>query len=118
MNNRTFGTAGEAAARDYLAGRGYAILETNFRRATGEIDIIARQRGVTVFVEVKRRTTRRYGRPAEAVTAVKQSHILRTAMLFIQENGLEDRPVRFDVIELLPGEINHIEAAFDATGLW
>ena len=118
MNNRTFGLAGEAAARDYLAGRGYAILETNYRRATGEIDIIARRRGVTVFVEVKRRTTRRYGRPAEAVTPAKQAHILRTAMLYIQENDLADRPVRFDVIEVLPGGINHIESAFDATGVW
>ena len=57
----------------------------------------------------------RYGRPAEAVTAAKRAHILRTAALYLQERGLDDAPVRFDVIEILPGEIRHIEGAFDAT---
>lgn len=117
MNRRAIGAQGEAAARDYLAGRGYRILAMNYRRACGEIDIVAEHRGVTAFVEVKRRATDRYGRPAEAVTPTKRQRILRTAMLYMQENGLEDRPVRFDVIELSDGQLRHIEGAFDATDI-
>ena len=118
MNNRRFGGQGEADARAFLEGKGIKVLEMNFRRPTGEIDIIARQGRVVLFVEVKRRSSLRFGRPAEAVDRAKQGHILRTAALYLQENGLEDAPVRFDVVEVLPGEIRHIENAFDATGFW
>lgn len=117
MNRRAVGAEGERAARAYLERAGARILETNFRRATGEIDIIARKDGVLLFVEVKRRATLRYGRPAEAVNRAKQLHILRTALVYLQERGLEDAPVRFDVVEVLPGEIRHIENAFDASAL-
>ena len=115
MNRRGFGAAGEALAREYLERKGARILETNFRRPTGEVDIIAQFRRTIAFVEVKRRSSLRYGRPAEAVNPAKQAHIARTALLYLQENGLADAPVRFDVIEILPGEIRHIENAFDAS---
>ena len=55
MNRRAYGAAGEQSACDYLQGRGWAILERNFRRGPGEIDVIARRRGLIAFVEVKRR---------------------------------------------------------------
>lgn len=114
MNKRSFGAAGEQQARAYLEGKGARVLEMNFRRPTGEIDIVARQGKTILFVEVKRRSSLRYGRPAEAVSPAKQTHIARTAALYLQENGLSDAPVRFDVIEILPGELRHIEGAFDA----
>ncbi len=117
MNRRDYGAAGERSARDYLAAKGAKVLEMNFRRPTGEIDIVARLKKTLLFVEVKRRSSLRYGRPAEAVNAAKQAHILRTAQLYLQENGLEDAPVRFDVIEILPEGIRHIEGAFDASAL-
>ena len=115
MNKRRFGGQGEMEARAFLEQKGAKILEMNFRRPTGEIDIIAKQRGTLLFVEVKRRSSLRYGRPAEAVDRAKQAHILRTAMLYVQEKGLSDAPLRFDVIEVLPDSIRHIENAFDAT---
>ena len=119
MNKRRFGGEGEAEARAFLEGKGIRVLEMNFRRPTGEIDIIAKAGRMLLFVEVKRRSSLRYGRPAEAVDRVKQAHILRTAALYLQEEGNPDAPVRFDVVEVLPGEIRHIEGAFDATGmLW
>ena len=118
MNKRTNGAQGEAEARAFLEGKGAKILEMNWRRPTGEIDIIARQGKTLLFVEVKRRASLRYGRPAEAVDKAKQAHILRTAALYVQEHGLSDAPMRFDVIEVLPEEIRHIEGAFDATGFW
>lgn len=118
MNKRAFGGQGEADARSFLEQKGAKILEMNYRRPTGEIDIIARKGRTILFVEVKRRSSLRYGRPAEAVDCAKRGHILRTAALYLQENRLADAPVRFDVIEILPGEMRHIENAFDATGFF
>jgi putative endonuclease len=117
MNRRSIGAQGEADAKAFLLQKGAKILEANYRRPTGEIDIIARQGKTLLFVEVKRRSSLRYGRPAEAVDRQKQSHILRTAQLYMQENRLTDVPVRFDVIEVLPGQIRHIENAFDASAI-
>ena len=118
MNKRRIGSEGEAEARDYLMGKGARILETNYSRPTGEIDIIARHRGTLLFVEVKRRSSLRFGRPSEAVDRAKQARILRTAQLYLQEKRLRDARVRFDVIEVLPGEIRHIENAFDASAIY
>ncbi len=112
MNRRGFGAEGERAARDYLAAKGAAILEMNYRRPTGESDTIARQGEEGLVGEGKRRATLRYGRPAEAVTPAKRARILNTAALYLQERGFEDVPVRFDVVEILPGRIRHIENAF------
>ena len=76
------------------------------------------EEGATVvFIEVKRRTTARFGRPAEAVTPVKRARIVRTALLYLQQKRLMDAPVRFDVVELTPGEIRHIRGAFDASDI-
>lgn len=118
MNKRAFGAEGENAARAYLTAKGAKILEMNFRRAPGEIDIIAKMKKTILFVEVKRRSNLRFGRPSEAVNPAKQAHILRTAMLYLQENGIEDAPVRFDIVEILPDGVNHIENAFDATDIF
>lgn len=118
MNRRAFGTEGEQAAREYLVSKGAKILEMNYRRPTGEIDIIAQTKKTYLFVEVKRRSSLRYGRPSEAVNSAKQMHIVRTAMVYLQENHLEDVPLRFDVIEILPGNIRHIENAFDTTDMF
>ena len=118
MKRKVFGADGEFDSGDYLRAHGYEILAMNYRRPTGEIDLIARQGRAVVFVEVKRRTTRRYGTPAEAVTPAKRARIVRTAALYLQEHRLDDVPVRFDIIEITPGRLNHIQAAFDATDIF
>ena len=118
MNRRAYGNAGEDAAFAYLMQRGWTILDCNVRRGRGEIDVIARRKGTVAFVEVKRRSGLGYGRPAEAVNREKQMRIAHAAALYIQENGLSEARIRFDVIEILPGEIQHIEGAFDATDLF
>lgn len=118
MNRRAYGSAGEDAACAYLTRRGWTILDRNVRRGRGEIDVVARKRGTVAFVEVKRRSGLGYGRPAEAVNREKQQRIAHAAALYMQENGLSDSRIRFDVIEILPGEIQHIEGAFDATDLF
>jgi len=115
MNRRAYGNEGEQAACDLLIRRGWQILDRNVRRGRGEIDIIARRRGVIAFVEVKRRSSADFGTPAEAVNHDKQRRILSAASIYLQENGLSDSNIRFDIIEILANRIRHIEAAFDAT---
>ena len=115
MNRRRSGALGEDMACAYLKNQGFKILDRNYARPTGEIDIIAREGDVIAFVEVKARTSVRYGTPAEAVNRAKQAHILRTALLYIAERGLDDAPMRFDIVEVLPEEIHLIRAAFDGS---
>lgn len=118
MNRRVVGNLGEDAACAALRRAGLNVLARNVRRPTGEIDIVAREGKTIAFVEVKARSSLRYGQPSEAVGRAKQAKIVRTAAVWLAENGLEDAPVRFDVVEVLPGSVRHLRAAFDATGLF
>lgn len=111
MNNIEKGKAGEKIAQRYLKLRLYKILETNYRRKTGEIDIIAKKGGYIVFIEVKYRENAYKGLPREAVTPFKQRQIKRTAEMYIIENNVKCG-VRFDVIEILGGRVEHIVNAF------
>ena len=70
-----------------------------------------------MFVEVKARTSPRFGAPAEAVTPAKMRSIVRVAMGYLQANRLLDSPTRFDVIAIDGMGLRHIRGAFDATGL-
>ena len=77
------GRWGEQAAAEYLEKQGYIILERNFRSAHGEVDIIARQENILVFVEVKARSSNRYGMPEYSVTPKKRMHIMSAAQEYI-----------------------------------
>jgi putative endonuclease len=97
------------------------VLERNWRCRSGEIDVIARDGDVTVFVEVKQRASGSHGAGHEAVTWRKRQRIVRAARLFSLARGLEGRPLRFDVISIDPGEageprLRHDEDAFDGEG--
>ena len=110
-------THGENAAEAYLVARGAKVRERNFRTRAGEIDLIVELDGCIVFVEVKRRSTPRLGRPAEAVTPAKRRKIIQCAKIYAAMHHLMDARLRFDVVELTPGHVNHIPAAFDTTGM-
>jgi len=114
VNKFEAGFRGEKIAEKYLLSNGYVILERNFRLRSGEIDIIACENssGYIVFVEVKYRANADFGFPREAVGGAKQQKIHKTAMFYIVKNKLENRDFRFDVIEILGNETNHIENAF------
>ena len=118
MNKRAFGNAGEQAACDYLAAKGWKVIGRNVRMGRNEIDIIAEKKKTIAFIEVKRRSSTAYGQPAEAVNFEKQRRIIQAAALYAEANGLDNAKLRFDVIEVLPGEIRHIENAFDATDMF
>ena len=105
---------GERLAARFLKKQGYCLIAQNWRVKSGELDIIARDHEVLVFVEVKQRKTAAFGRPAEFVGKEKQYRVRRTAQLYLLENPYSG-PVRFDVIEVLGEgrpEINHIRNAF------
>lgn len=105
MNRRSeTGLLGENLACSYLEQQGYSILCRNFRCSRlGELDIVAEKDGVLTFVEVKTRTSSRYGKPREAVTVNKQKKIYRCAEYYMLVHGIIQRmPVlSFDVIEII-----------------
>jgi putative endonuclease len=93
-----YGRSAEALAAQHLQRKGYTILEYNFRTALGEIDLIARQNGVIVFVEVKSRRTTRRGNPKWAVTPAKQRKISMTALAYLKQHRQMGCRARFDVV--------------------
>ncbi|MGN0795505.1 MAG: YraN family protein [Christensenellales bacterium] len=112
MNKKIIGDVGENIAAEFLIKNGYKILCRNFRVKAAEIDIVAAKKNLVVFVEVKARQNLNYGYPSEAVTKAKQRKIAIAAECFIAKNRMENNDFRFDVIEILGDEINHIENAF------
>jgi putative endonuclease len=100
-DNISSGNIGEIQAAGFLESLGYQILFRNYRTRGSEIDIIAREKDTICFIEVKSRSSDRFGSPEEAVTLVKQRKIVRAASIFLQENHLEDRSCRFDVVAII-----------------
>jgi putative endonuclease len=94
------GRSGEDLAVEHLDRRGYRIIARNFRTRQAEIDIIARHRGVIVFVEVKAWRSRDYGHPKWAVTPAKQRKISMAALEYLKKQRLTDARARFDVVTI------------------
>lgn len=116
MNKRRFGLMGEKLAKKYLESKKYEILEQNYYTRNGEIDIIAKKDNIIVFVEVKTRTSNKYGTPSESVNNIKIIHMKKSAAIFLKENNFSKNIIRFDVIEILiingKCKINHIKQIF------
>ncbi len=116
MNRQSLGRWGEDLVCAYLEKNGYAILERNFRFRQGEIDIVARKLGTTVFVEVKTRTSGAFGTPAEAVGPRKQKSVMLAAQQYILLKGKPGENYTFDVaeVQIVEGRpsINYIQNAF------
>lgn len=115
------GRFGEDAAVAHLEAAGWEILDRNWRCPQGELDIIARDGAVVVFVEVKTRSSVAYGAPVDAVGHMKSARIRRAAVLWLAERRGTDRAqrfgeVRFDVVSVLRTaaglRIERVEAAF------
>ena len=116
MNKRREGNRGEDLAVDFLMKKGYRILERNFRFERGEMDIIAEDDTMLVFIEVKARRSSLYGDPIDAVTVSKCSQLRKIAEGYLFTHNIDDRACRFDVIAIdydggIPN-IRHIEDAF------
>ena len=104
MKRRETGITGEKLAADLIKKRGYKIIETNYRCPPGEIDIVARHKDCLVFIEVRSKTSRRFGTPEESITAVKREHLRATAMHYLQTH--EDLPEQWRIdmvaVEMTP----------------
>ena len=112
--NKLKGSVGEDIALNYIKKHlKYKILETNYTCDIGEIDIIAKDNKIVVFIEVKYRSSDIYGLPREAVNAAKQRKIKQTAISYLKYNNLyESVDVRFDVVDILDDKVTYIEDAF------
>ncbi|HLD94270.1 MAG TPA: YraN family protein [Anaerolineales bacterium] len=113
---QSLGRWGEDRAAEYLESKGYEILGRNLRTDYGEIDLLARQEMVIVFVEVKTRNTNHYGHPEESITPAKQQHMADAAESYLQNHPELNADWRVDVVSILrrrnqPAEILHIENA-------
>lgn len=112
------GNKGELLAARYLLEKGYAVLHYNWRSGHKEIDIIAKEHNVLVFVEVKTRTSEQYGDASSAVDDRKIQRLLSAAESYIRRNRV-DLEYRFDVVTVVgsgePYSIEHIKDAFGAT---
>ena len=115
--NKETGKLGEDIAVHYLKQNGYVILDRNFECRQGEIDIIALDKKEIAFIEVKTRTSNKYGTPSEAVNKIKQKHMLQTIKYYLYIRNLSDEFIRIDVIEVYIKnnvyKVNHIKQAFE-----
>ena len=116
-NKKVTGDRGENIAADYLVNEKFEIIKRNYRYGHGEIDIVAKDNDVLVFIEVKTRKNLEFGPPELAVTKNKQSQIRRIAQAYLVENEISDIDCRIDVVAILlkknlPPKINHIKNAF------
>lgn len=113
MNTTAQGSWAEQQAADYLTAHGYKLLARNFRATGGELDLVVSYKNILVFVEVKQRASNAFGGALAAVTKTKQQRVARAAMQFIKTHPqLVKSEIRFDVICIQAGEIEHIENAF------
>jgi len=93
------GERAEALAAGFLAAQGMAILQRNFRRRCGELDLIARDGDTLVFVEVRLRTRSDFGGAAASITAKKRARIAAAAGLYLARLP-HTPPCRFDAVLL------------------
>jgi putative endonuclease len=110
------GARGEQLAKELLQKKGYALLETNWRHRRSEVDLIAKDGDVLVFVEVKTRTSDYFGRPEVFVTPQKEKLLVRAAHAYMEQIRHEWE-IRFDVISVIwqdeeQVEVEHLEDAF------
>ncbi len=94
------GKKGEEITEKYLRQLGYEILERNFHSQQGEIDLIVKDNGYLVFVEVKNYSYKSYGSPVGAVRKSKKQSIIHAAQTYLYKNDIKNTYCRFDVIAI------------------
>lgn len=115
-----FGHASEHLAEQFLLAKGYRIIERNLRTSIGELDLVAEDGEVLVFVEVKGRTSEAFGGALEAVGYRKQAKLVKLASQYLAQRHISQKACRFDVVLVQgraghPGHIEHLQNAFDVS---
>jgi len=98
---KKLGSRGEDIAARFLRKQGYRIIERNYRSRLGEIDIVAEEDEVIVFVEVKTRRSADFGLPEEALSYDKRQRLSRLALNYIVHRKMQEASCRFDVVSIL-----------------
>ncbi len=117
---QALGARAEQCALEYLKGRGLTILERNYRRRRGELDLVALDAGVLVIAEVRTRSSEAFGGAAASVGKTKQRRIIRAASQLLQQHrAYAALPVRFDVLivsglESEAPQVDWLRHAFEA----
>lgn len=116
-NKKVIGKEGEEIAAKFLTQKGFEILERNYQYSHGEIDIVAKDNGVLVFVEVKTRLNLEFGEPEYAINKKKIQQIKKMAELYLFDKEIDEADCRFDVIAILledktNPQITHYKNAF------
>jgi len=104
----------EKIASDYLISQGLTRITANYHSRYGEIDLIMRDKGTLVFVEVRYRRSNKFGGAVMSITPDKQRKIALTALQFLQKNNKTDHLCRFDVVAISEHETRWIKSAFDS----
>lgn len=99
-STRKVGNEAENLAESYLGKNGFKVLGRNFTIRGGEIDIIAREEDILVFIEVKARYNHKFGLPIESITPWKLKALQKSALFYIQKINWGDRPYRFDLVSI------------------
>lgn len=113
-SSREKGAIGEEIARQYLRHEGFTILAANFHACSGEIDIIAKEDKMIVFVEVKSTTKdTAFGDPLQWIPVWKQQRIIRASLAYLKTRGMIEALMRFDVITIDQNKkVFHVRDAF------
>ena len=112
------GALGERIAEAHLESLGVEVEARNFRTRFGEVDIVGREGGETVFVEVRTKRSTAYGTPEESLTPRKQARLVKTALAYLAEHGREASPWRIDLVAIVlqpngPARVAHIRSAVE-----
>ena len=115
-DHNELGQKGEDMAVKFLENKGYQVLEKNWRYKKAELDVICKKDEILIFVEVKTRTTTKYGMPEDFVSKSKRKLMFGAANAYMVKVGHEWE-IRFDVISVImnslyPPKITHFEDAF------
>jgi putative endonuclease len=117
LDKKTIGQDGEQAAVVFLKKKGFRIIQTNFRVAGAEVDIIALSGRILCFIEVKTRRSGDFGLPEDFVHLAKQRKIIRAAKFFSARKAYREYLVRFDVVSIIRAGnsmvCDHLENAFE-----
>lgn len=114
---RQIGDEGEELAVAYLESKGYTVLDRNYFFEHAEVDIVAAHDNGICFVEVKKRSSTKFGSPEEFITEEKMENIYKASEAWIYERKMDGYPVRYDVIAIVQQDnrapdIKHFENAF------
>jgi putative endonuclease len=112
------GRYGEMLAEEWLAARGLRIVDRHYQTRYGEIDLIAQDKDVWVFIEVKTREDFRTPSALDAITPAKQRRLAIAAICYIRHKRLHDCDFRFDVVAIEAGRVEWIPNAFEAPENW